>query len=190
MPTTHTKPPVHIMLDLETMGTTPGCPVLSIGAVAFDAGGVREDHFYSAVKLAENPIVSAATLLWWLDQNGYARSVLIEDQKTAPGAEEAYKAFSSWVVQARGGMGLLDGVWANGASFDLPIIEHAMRGVGVAVPWSFHVHRCFRTMKELPGARTASVEPEFKGPAHNALYDAIHQAEWLINIHHNITPCL
>ena len=186
---TPAAPPVHIMIDLETMGTTPGCPVLSIGAVAFDADGVKNGTFYSAIKLAENPTVSASTLLWWLDQSEEARSVLIEDQKTAPGAEEAYKAFYSWARPLRG-VGQIDGVWANGASFDLPIIEHAMRDAGVDVPWPFYQHRCFRTMKTLPGADVAGVKPEFGGTAHSALDDAIHQAEWLINIHHKITPCL
>ena len=181
---------MHIMLDLETLGTAPGCPILSIGAVAFDAGGVREDHFYSAVKLAENPIVSAATLLWWLDQSEEARHTLIDDQEAAPSAEEALKAFSSWVESMRLGGVRFDGFWANGASFDLPIIESAMREVGVDVPWPFYMHRCFRTMKGLPGADAADVKPEFKGTAHNALDDAIHQAHWLVHIHHKITPCL
>ena len=32
---------MHIMLDLETMGTRPDAPIIAIGAVAFNAMGVR-----------------------------------------------------------------------------------------------------------------------------------------------------
>jgi hypothetical protein len=184
---------MHIMLDLETLGTAPGCPILSIGAVSFCRSGVGvgvKDTFYRAVKLPENPTVSSATLLWWLDQSEEARHTLIDDQEAAPSAEEALKAFSSWVESMRLGGVRFDGFWANGASFDLPIIESAMREVGVDVPWPFYMHRCFRTMKGLPGADAADVKPEFKGTAHNALDDAIHQAHWLVHIHHKITPCL
>ena len=180
---------MHIMIDLETMGTTPGCPILSIGAVAFDADGVKNGTFYSAIKLAENPTVSASTLLWWLDQSEEARHTLIDDQGAAWSVETALNELVSWVKEALGN-DRLGGVWANGASFDLPIIEHAMRDAGVDVPWPFYQHRCFRTMKALPGAGDAGVKPEFGGTAHSALDDAIHQAEWLINIHHKITPCL
>lgn len=183
---------MHIMLDLETLGTAPGCPILSIGAVSFCRSGVGvgvNNTFYCAVKLPENPTVSSETLLWWLDQSEEARHTLIDDQEAALGAEEALKAVSSWVKSTHLGVRFA-GVWANGASFDLPIIESAMRDVGVDVPWPFYKHRCFRTMKTLPGADAGDVKPEFKGTAHNALDDAIHQAEWLINIHHKITPCL
>ena len=189
MPTTPARSPMHIMIDLETMGTTPGCPILSIGAVTFDANGVRENPFYSAIKLPDNPTVSASTLLWWLNQSEEARHTLIDDQEAALSVEEALKSFYTWVDESLRDA-WVGGVWANGASFDLPIIEHAMRDVGVDVPWPFYMHRCFRTMKSLPGADAAGVKPEFEGTAHNALDDAIHQAEWLINIHHKITPCL
>jgi hypothetical protein len=32
---------MDVMLDLETLGTVPGCVILSIGAVAFDSMTVR-----------------------------------------------------------------------------------------------------------------------------------------------------
>ncbi len=33
---------MHIMIDLETMGTRADAPIVSIGAVAFDAKGLTE----------------------------------------------------------------------------------------------------------------------------------------------------
>ena len=42
-----------IMLDLETLGTGPGCAIVSIGAVAFDEFGVAEIGFYRACHVSD-----------------------------------------------------------------------------------------------------------------------------------------
>jgi len=36
---------MHIMIDLETMGARPNAPIISIGAVAFDANGIDREFY-------------------------------------------------------------------------------------------------------------------------------------------------
>lgn len=175
---------MHIMIDLETLGTTPGCPILSIGAVAFDQNGLQGVPFYSPARLPRDLSgASGDTLLWWLGQSENARTQLVEEQRAlntldVPGS---LSAFSGWAHDVRSGQEDKKlCVWANGASFDLPIIEHALTNLDITVPWKFWEHRCFRTAKALRGAN--DVHPAFQGTAHTALDDARHQAECLIAI--------
>lgn len=70
---------MHIMLDLETLGTQPGCAILSIGAVAFspEAGAIAStEPFYVEISL-ESTLprfgVEAGTLRWWLEQGAATR---------------------------------------------------------------------------------------------------------------------
>ena len=51
---------------------------------------------------------------------------------------------------------------------------------GRDVPWKHYNERCFRTMKNLPGAK--SLCPPHDGTQHNALVDARQQALWLVNM--------
>ena len=58
---------MHIMLDLETMGTRPDAPIIAIGAVAFDKEGVHES-FYEVLDLAwavrDGAVMSPETVIW------------------------------------------------------------------------------------------------------------------------------
>ena len=72
-------------------------------------------------------------------------------------------------------------VWSNGADFDVPMLAHAFSQVQMEMPWKFFNSRCFRTYKNLPGAKNVGVP--FAGTKHNALADAYHQAQTLQAIH-------
>ncbi len=65
-------------------------------------------------------------------------------------------------------------VWSNGADFDIPMLSHAYAQHGLEPPWQFHRNRCFRTYKNLPGAKGIRIPP--LGVKHNALSDAHNQA--------------
>mgnify|MGYP006408929027 CR=1 FL=1 len=71
---------MHIMIDLETMGTRPDAPIISIGAVAFDANGPL-DSFYAGVNLGSSvnsgAKIDASTVLWWMQQSDEARAALV-----------------------------------------------------------------------------------------------------------------
>lgn len=170
----------HVMLDLETLGTKPGCKILSIGASVFNRPAEFKDcFFYTAI----DPINQArmgdadpATLAWWEKQSEEAKSAVFNNPE-AKNIIEALNLFNSFLLHLRSSSEDRIVIWGNGATFDEPIIAEAMRRYEIEPVWTFRDSMCFRTLKEL-GKMFGVTEPEFTGVKHNALKDAIHQAEW------------
>ncbi len=162
----------QVMLDLETLGNKPGSVILAIGAVKFSATKIL-DTFYmrvnpeSCVKWGLRMDVS--TVMWWLKQNEAARAEI-----ALPGGDlvAVLVEFSRWLKDENAE------VWGNGAAFDNVLLADAYDRVNMERPWKFWNDRCYRTVKTLfPGM------PERRtGTHHNALDDAISQAEHLMNI--------
>lgn len=168
----------HVMLDLETLGTTSDAVIMSIGAVKFDLESDRIDDagFYASVSVESNldlrRVINESTLMWWLKQEPAAQAVFHEPKQTL---EQSLCELSDWFDRDD------YEIWANGASFDTPMVEHAFRQIKMDAPWRYNASRCFRTYKALPFAKGVSVP--FTGTKHNALHDAIHQARTLQAIH-------
>lgn len=168
----------HLMIDNETLATTSDAVILSIGAVPFDleTGVVSDKGFYVSLSVDSNleykRRISEATLLWWLKQESAAQQVFHEPkQHLATGLEElsGYIGRNDYTV------------WSNGADFDIPMLAHAFTQVGMDVPWQFWNTRCYRTYKNLPGAK--AVAAPSSGVKHNALSDAYNQAVHVCAIH-------
>jgi exodeoxyribonuclease VIII len=165
---------MHIMIDLETMGTRPSAPIVSIGAVAFDAAGVHR-VFHHPVKLdtavAAGGIIDADTVMWWMAQSDEARAALTTD--TALALDFVLGEFAVWIAEHD-----VEGVWGNGASFDNVLLAESYKRLDMQTPWPFWKDKCYRTAK--------GMYPEVKmvrsGTHHNALDDARSQAQHLIAI--------
>lgn len=161
----------NVMVDCESLGTTASAVILSIGAVRFDleSDQISDDGFYASVSIESNldlgRRVQEDTLLWWLKQPAAALQVFHEE-KIELGT--ALEDFSDWIGTDDHHM------WSNGADFDLPMLAHAYRQVGIEAPWKFWNNRCFRTYKNLPGAK--NIRTPAVGVKHNALSDAHQQA--------------
>jgi exodeoxyribonuclease VIII len=169
---------MHIMLDLETMGTRPDAPIVAIGAVAFNAMGVTDETFYRVVSLHSavrfGAVIDPSTVMWWLQQGDSARNALTEAQDEAIGLDVALRDFMQFVC-AYGDS--LKGVWGNGAPFDNVLTHESGRRCGVPM-WEFWKDKCYRTVKGMyPDVKMAR-----SGTHHNALDDARSQAEHLIAI--------
>ena len=161
----------HIMLDLETFGTAPGCAMRSIGAVAFDphSDGCGQEFYANIEKQSCVDVglhIDPKTERWWAEQSVAAQKALEEDQ--VPLAE-AVSGFNKW-FRAAGGVY----VWSQGANFDVVLIEAAMKAVKAFVPWKFWNARDTRTVYHMFGFDDKSLPRE--GVHHNALNDAKHQA--------------
>ena len=168
----------HLMVDLETLGTTADAVICSIGAVKFDLETmtVASDGFYASIDVSSNlelgRRINEDTLLWWFKQPANAQAVMFEDKiSLVPALEE----FSDWI----GDDGMY--VWAKGSSFDVAMLEHAYKQAKIEVPWKFWNTRCVRTYEDLPGAKMHRAQQT--GVKHNALADAVTQAETIVNIH-------
>lgn len=164
---------MHVMIDLETMGTRPTAPIVAIGAVAFDEDGLY-DQFYRVVDLCSSAragaVIEAGTVMWWLRQSDEARAAL-QDQPVY--LAEALSAFKDWLYSRQ-----VKGVWGNGASFDNVVLAEAYRRMEMPCPWPFWKDRCYRTVK----AMHPDIQLQRHGVAHNALDDARDQAMHLIAI--------
>jgi hypothetical protein len=162
----------HLMLDLETLGTTPDSVVVSMGAVFFDEhrlGGEFYARLDMQQQLRVGRKVSASTLQWWLKQNEAAR---LEAAKDGDVIELALTQFVMFVNSNNAEPVL----WSNGPAFDAVIIESLMVQFHISVPWKFWNLRDFRTFKEFV-AGNAPLEKT--GVAHNALDDAKAQAKYV-----------
>jgi 3' exoribonuclease, RNase T-like len=160
----------HCMLDLETMGTSPGCRVLSIGAVIFDPEtGTLGDTL--KVNLQEYPQEimglhrEPKTEKWWEGQSDAAKAGLLNPAPVHP--HDALYAFNAFLRNNHVGR-----VWGHGAGFDQPILEKVYRAFNIVPAWDFWNNRDTRTLFELAG-----VSPNrSKGVHHDSLADATAQA--------------
>ena len=165
--------PTDCMIDLETLGRRPFCPILSIGAVALrlDNDSPIGDAFYQAVTidscLKVGLRIDGNTLAWWMNQSEEARKAAFGDP-TAVDLPMALDIFTEW-LQSRPLK-----LWGNSARFDLGILEAAYVACGKEPPWEFRFERCYRTIKNLPAAREIPLPSG--GTHHNALDDAVAQA--------------
>src|SRR5688572_29962905 len=93
---------MDVMLDLETLGTRPGCAILSIGAVAFDRHtGALGPEFYMVVNRksceAKGLTQDQSTLDWWSRQSAEAKKVLAEAENAPNGLGGALVQFTAYL---------------------------------------------------------------------------------------------
>jgi len=171
----------HLMIDIETLGTTADSAILSLGAVFFDpANNLLGHEFYTEISLASCQAagmrMDASTIQWWMRQSKEAQKVFQEDQTTISDALMNFRAFVLDNANAK-----YVQVWGNGPSFDNAIVSSAFDRIAVKKPWNHWNERCVRTMVEL--GRAIGIDPKkdlpFEGEAHNALDDAKHQAKYV-----------
>lgn len=172
----------EVMVDIETLGTVASAVIMSIGAVRFDlqTRQLEDKGFYASISIDSNLAagrqISEDTLLWWLGQPEAAKKVFIEPKETL---ESALSNFADWYGTGR--EAAKQNIWSNGADFDLPMMRHAYHLLDMEAPWAPYSGRCVRTYKNLPGADR--VPKPSAGVKHNALTDAINQAQHVCAIH-------
>lgn len=178
----------EIMIDLETLGTKTDSIIASIGACRFDIDtGQIGETFYCAMewtslfkeqngKLGRK--LDLDTLKWWMKQNDDARADLISGDTA--NLETGLGLLHDYVTEVPD-----SSVWGNGASFDISILENAYdQFPGYPIPWRFWKIRDVRTMVYLAD----KISYEWKaanhrqGTHHNALQDAIYQAQYVSDI--------
>ncbi|WP_447869991.1 3'-5' exonuclease [Serratia fonticola] len=179
-----------LMIDLETMSNKPNAPIVAIGAVFFDlATGKLGQQFYTAVNLASDmargAVPSGDTITWWLTQSSEARAAITSDQAIPIG--EALLNLSTYVAANCEQPKRLT-VWGNGASFDNVILRSAYERCGLPPCWNWFNDLDVRTIVML--GRQIDFDPKrdmpFDGDRHNALADAIHQAQYVSAIYQRL----
>lgn len=171
MPMTESNLPA-VMLDLETLGTEPGCVITSVGAVAwwprdgrivseFKGNISIEDSLHWGLK------IEGKTLAWWFTQPTEAQRAMTDGARAMM---PVLGEFAGWLDA----QGQISGMWAHGATFDPPILGAAYKAMDCDVPWHYRAPRDTRTLFDLAG-----YEPPRAGVTHDALQDARDQAAWV-----------
>jgi hypothetical protein len=181
-----TAPTYHVMIDMETLDNVPTAVVLSWGAVLFTKDKILAEsymEFNIDPQLRDGRTISADTLAWWFRQSQEATNILSQNGRVKEYLAATYlKDFWEPLSKALPDKGSNNPfyqtyIWSNGASFDLPIMEHVYRQLETKSPFFFGRHKCFRTFKD--GTKCDELVPR-QGVHHNALDDAKWQAECCI----------
>lgn len=160
----------NIMLDIETLDVVPTSVILSLGAVEFE-DGVLGKEFHQRIDidscLEYGLTVSGKTIQWWMGQDEKAKKIFDVTGDNLVSALVAFDGAFDWKDTL---------VWANGGSFDVPIVENAFRKIGLKSPWEYNATRDYRTFKgEFPKDVYAKLKV-CPTVAHDALDDARAQA--------------
>lgn len=168
-----------VMIDLETLGTKNDCVVVSIGACKFNPEKQKiESTFYMIFEMQDQldrgRVIQADTLKWWFRQENAAQKVF-HDQAKNP--TMILNTFATWLKTVSPNSKELK-VWGNGSTFDISIMEHMYNQYNIKCPWPYNGVMDLRTFRRFM-ANNDKV-PNL-GTKHNALDDAIAQAEFVMN---------
>lgn len=160
-----------IMLDMETLDTSPYCVILTIGAVRFDpkgSGVVEKLELRPTIEEQTekfNRVINDDTIRWWGEQSPEAIEEAMGDKDRIP-FKECMEILYRFCWNRRA-------VWSNGASFDVVVAETAWRQLDMRTPWPFYTVRDTRTLYEVAGVKLK--DGGYK-TTHKAVEDAERQA--------------
>lgn len=169
--------PLVATIDMETLSTEHNAALLSIGAVIHDfSTGQQVDTFYANItpesSIAAGLDVSESTKAWWAKQGQAAQDVLSVDQRPL---RDVLVDFGKWLA----GHGVQYAI-GNGPRADNQWLESACKAVGMQSPIKYWGDLDMRTLTFI-GTHILGLDHwhnTFKGVKHNALHDAINEAEF------------
>lgn len=179
--------PLHIVIDIETLGIDPGCEIRSIGACAFHDGRLDPLTFY---RLTHNDVsfnghVDPDTLNWWRTEpsiSKLARRHCLQQINRAT-ITRALIDFTKWIWEVdavRHSSASNTIFWGNGPDFDQACLAVAMKACGVEIPWNYRDNRDYRTIRDAVGG----VELRRRTVRHHAMHDAVHEARKIMTAIH------
>lgn len=168
---------VHLMPDLETLGTSPQSPIIAIGCTA----GHELPEIYVKIAITETVgEIDKSTMLWWLDQSKQAQDETFKNNLSGFTLRGMLMHFTDYFLEVTNQGTLPYTIYGNAASFDLVLLRESYKAVGLHAPWNFRNEGCYRTLKnQFPEIVFA---PEAGSTAHCALDDAKNQHEHLMRI--------
>lgn len=158
----------HLMVDLETLATTPNAAILSLGAVTFDPNSNQiYDELYYKVELESfdglDSFIDDNTIEWWSKQDPAAQEEAFDPNDRIDIRTVMDEFYKFCIGSSK--------FWSHGSIFDIIILEHYYRQIGKPYPWKFWEVRDTRTLFDL------GMDPEMpQANKHHALEDARRQA--------------
>jgi len=169
----------QVMIDLETLGTKPGCVVLEVGAVCFEFGSSERSEFQRSFGIVDQMQTyglksDPETVKWWSHPERAPLLLAMEEEPHALTFRDGLAELGFWIA---GQGGVAPGIWANSPSFDCSILKEGYERVKLPLPWKYHQERDQRTWLVAAGFARASEVLPAPGGAHRALVDANYQVQ-------------
>jgi len=165
----------EISFDFETLSLDRDACILSLGAVRFDREtGELGRRFYAVAEIQNQPdaVIDAGTVEWWMRQSADAQAGIFGPGVTRLSLKQLLIEFHAYAQGA-------EWFWCRGNK-DAEWMQSACQRCGLELPWAYWQVCDQRTLTNL---FQAYVSPEEStGVAHNALDDAVRQAQALIDI--------
>jgi len=143
---------MHIMIDIETLGTGVLPTILSIGWCLFDDTKTHgSGELFPIIEVGAT--ADPKTALWWMDQPDAARKLQTGAIRTET-LETCLLRLGTMISESK-----IKGVWAKGVSFDLRILRDWYKEYEMDTPWHHRAERCMRTFYDLKVESVASTVP-------------------------------
>ncbi|MHA9726923.1 3'-5' exonuclease [Vibrio parahaemolyticus] len=181
--------PLVAVVDIETASKKPTAAILSVGCVLVDVfKGVEVARFYSRCDMDSQlgRDQDTDTLNWWDNirkdhPEAYDEAFCIEIERSP--LDMVLSGLDCFLATYFGEDKRQ--VMGNGPEFDNVILANAYEQMGLKQPWHYGGNQSLRTVV-LMGRLLLGIDPkydlEFEGVRHHALYDALHEARYLLAV--------
>ena len=162
---------MHVMLDIETLATTPDAVVMSVGVVKFDphTGTPYNKTLWRPdidEQTARDRHISDSTLEWWAKQQDHIQEDAFSDQGRIP-VTEFMKKLNRYCVG-------MDKIWCQGPQFDMLILENLYIQWGHHFGWQFwQVMDCRTLFQLMPVDPRKAIQQDLHSADADAYYQAI-----------------
>jgi hypothetical protein len=132
-----------LMIDIEGLGTRPGCAIHELGAVKFDLHtGVTGAEFLAKI-IPDNGLHEAESEAWHRERGTYP----LPGRAAQEDSTRAFYRFDAWLTT----IGPIERVWSWGATYDFPVLQAIWSAYGPTpkLPWEYHQAMCARTVWKL-----------------------------------------
>lgn len=166
---------MHVMLDIETLGTKPGCVVLQVAMVSFNQERViSTSHRLWNIDVGDQLMagleIDPDTVAWWRKQDQTAQLIVLSPTASRFRLREAREKIKAVLELELANERFK--LWANPDWFDLPLLATIYQCAGEDYPWPRRQTADARTLLCAAGITTRT-RSDVK---HYALSDAIAQA--------------
>lgn len=170
----------HAMIDLESAGIETEAAIVSVGIVIFDPrhGKIDKANTYYAELDWRNQgrtVEQSCMTNFWDKQPAKVRKAL----NGTEAMEDVLDDIALFLPEDCK-------VWGNGPTFDISKLEHAYRQHNIDIPWKFWNIRDCRTVKDMYESARGGWDKAVGGGGHNALQDALHQAQYVCAMWHDL----
>lgn len=170
----------HVMVDIETTGTNPNHnAMIQLSGVRFnlEERAIDMQMFDQCLAIPANRFWSEDTRDWWATQD---ESIIDKIWANMRDPATVLHEFNTWVQRDLDYDGIT--LWAKPIHFEYPFLESYFNDYGIAKPFHYAECKDLRSVCFARGLPNLDRELPFEGPAHDAIYDVLHQINVLFNL--------